>query len=119
MTPAERYKGVVAALTEGFDGDAARGAERVAELRKVVTQRGRRLVEASEQHTVARLGNVLAWEDVLEILWVEQWMTLRPFPGPDRDADPEVADEAVAEVEARVVALRALVQRRGLHLPGR
>lgn len=117
MTPADRYKGVIAALTDGFDTDAARSAERIVDLRKAVTHLGRRLVEASEQHTVARIGNVLAWEDVLEILWLEQWMTLRPFPKPDRLADPEAADDATAEVEARVAALRALVQRRGLRLP--
>lgn len=117
MTSADRYRGVIATLTEGFDSDAARGAERIEELRRAVTQLSRQLVEASERRTVARIGNVLAWEDALEILWVEQWMTLRPFPRPDRQADPEAADEAIAEVEARVAALRALVQRRGLHLP--
>lgn len=119
MTPADEYKAVIAALTEGFDGDVARGTERVALLRKEVAQLGRQLVEASEQRTVARIGNVLAWEDALEILWVEQWMTLRPFPGPDPDADPDSGAEAIAEVEARVAELRSRVQRRGLRLPGR
>ena len=68
---------------------------------------------ASDQHVVARVGNVLAWEDALEILWVESWMAMKPFPKPDRLAKGDPA-ELVTRVEARVAELRSLVQRRGL-----
>lgn len=108
---AQRYRDVIRTLTAGFDGDAARNQERVAALRQRATELRRELDAASEQHVVARLGNVLAWEDVLEILWVESWMTMRPFPKPDRLAKGEPA-ELVTQVEARVADLRALVQRR-------
>lgn len=125
MTPADEYKRIVGTLTEGFDDDAARNAERVAELKQAVKALGKRLVEASEQLTVARVGNILAWEDALEILWVEQWMSMRPFPRPNREADPapeaeidpETAAQAVAAVEARVADLRAEVARGPLGLP--
>jgi hypothetical protein len=83
-TAAKRYKDEIAELTAGFEGDAARSATRVAQLRQRVAELGKELKAASEQRVIARLGNVLAWEDALEILWVESWMTMRPFPKPDR-----------------------------------
>jgi hypothetical protein len=110
---ARRYKEVIAALTAGFDGDAARNAGRVEQLRERVAELGRELTAASDLHVVARVGNLLAWEDALEILWVESWMTMRPFPRPDRLAKGDAA-VLVARVEARVADLRAAVQRRGL-----
>ncbi len=75
-----------------------------------VAELGKELKAASDQHVVARVGNVLAWEDALEILWVESWMTMKPFPKPDRLAKGDPA-ELVARVEARVAELRSLVQR--------
>lgn len=110
---AQRYRDVISALTAGFDGDATRNQDRVAALKQRSTELGRELEAASEQHVVARVGNLLAWEDALEILWVESWMVMRPFPKPDKLAkgDPP---ELVTQVEARVAELRALVQRRGL-----
>ncbi len=113
MTAADEYKAIIAALTAGFDGDAARNAERVAQLRLQVAELGKKLKAASDQHVVARVGNVLAWEDALEILWVESWMTMKPFPKPDRLAKGDPA-ELVARVETRVAELRSLVQRRRL-----
>jgi len=113
---ARRYKDVVAALTEGFDADAARGADRVAQLRQQVAELDKQLRAASDQHVLVRAGNVMAWEDALEILWVESWMTMRPFPKPDRLAKADDPVALVAEVEARVAALRAEVQRRRLDL---
>ena len=37
-----------------------------------VAELGKELKAASDQHVVARIGNVLAWEDALEILWVDR-----------------------------------------------
>ena len=113
MTAADEYKAIIAELTAGFDGDAARNAERVAALKLEVAELGKDLKAASDQHVVARIGNVLAWEDALEILWVESWITGKPFPKPDRLAkgDPAVL---VARVESCVAELRTLVQRRRL-----
>lgn len=114
MTAAREYKARIAELTAGFDDDAERNAKRVAELREEVAELGKALKAASDQRVVARIGNVLAWEDALEILWVESsWMKMRPFPEPDRFAKGNPA-ELVARVEARVAELRALVQRRRL-----
>jgi hypothetical protein len=114
MTAAREYKARIAELTAGFDDDAARNAERVAGLRLEVTELAKELKAASDQRVVARVGNVLAWEDALEILWVESsWMKMRPFPKPDRFAKGDPA-ELVTRVEARVAELRALVQRRKL-----
>ena len=113
MTAADEYKAVIAELTLGFDTDAARNAERVEQLQQEITELGKELKAASDQHVVARVGNILAWEDALEILWVESWMTMKPFPKPDRLAKGDPAT-LVTRVEARVAELRSLVQRRGL-----
>jgi hypothetical protein len=100
VTAAREYKARIAELTAGFDDDAERNAKRVKQL--------------EEERVVARIGNVLAWEDALEILWVESsWMKMRPFPKPDRFAKGDPA-QLVISVEARVAELRALVQRRRL-----
>jgi hypothetical protein len=114
VTAAREYKARIAELTAGFDDDAARNAERLAQLRLEVAELAKELKAASDQRVVARVGNVLAWEDALEILWVESsWMKMRPFPKPDRFAKGDPA-ELVTRVEARVAELRALVQRRKL-----
>lgn len=114
MTPAREYKARIAELTAGFDDDAERNAKRVAELKVEVAELGKELKAASDQRVVARIGNVMAWEDALEILWVESsWMKMRPFPKPDRFAKGEPA-ALVIRVEACVAELRALVQRRRL-----
>ena len=114
MTPAREYKARIAELTAGFDDDAERNAKRVAELKVEVAELGKELKAASDQRVVARIGNVMAWEDALEILWVESsWMKMHPFPKPDRFAKGEPA-ALVIRVEACVAELRALVQRRRL-----
>ena len=114
MTPARAYKARIAELTAGFDDDAERNAQRVKQLEEEVAELGKQLKAASDQRVVARIGNVLAWEDALEILWVESsWMKMRPFPKPDRFAKGEPA-ALVIRVEACVTELRALVQRRRL-----
>jgi hypothetical protein len=114
VTPAREYKARIAELTAGFDDDAERNAKRVAELKVEVAELGKELKAASDQRVVARIGNVMAWEDALEILWVESsWMKMHPFPKPDRFAKGDPA-ELVARVETRVAELRALVQRRKL-----
>ena len=113
MTAADDYKAVIAELTAGFDGDAARNAERVEELRLEVAELNKELNAASDQHVIARVGNILAWEDALELLWVESWMTMKPFPRPDRLAKGNPA-ALVTKVEGCVAELRALVQRRRL-----
>lgn len=114
MTAAHEYKARIAELTAGFDDDAERNAKRVKQLEEEVTELGKELKAASDQRVVARIGNVMAWEDALEILWVESsWMKMRPFPKPDRFAKGEPA-ALVIRVEACVAELRALVQRRRL-----
>ena len=113
MTAAAEYKAVIATLTAGFDRAADRNATRVEQLRQEVFERGMALKAAIDQRDLARIGNLLAWEQALEILWVESWMTMKPFPRPDRLAKGDPA-ELMARVEAHVAELRALVQRRRL-----
>jgi hypothetical protein len=114
VTAAREYKARIAELTAGFDDDAERNAKRVKQLEEEVVELGKELKAASDQRVVARIGNVMAWEDALEILWVESsWMKMHPFPKPDRFAKGDPA-ELVTQVETRIAELRALVQRRRL-----
>ncbi len=113
VTAADEYKAIIADLTAGFDTDATRNAQRVKQLQVAVAELGRELKAAIDQRDVARIGNLLAWEDALEILWVESWMTMKPFPKPDRLAKGDPA-ELVTRVQARVAELRSLVRRRRL-----
>ncbi len=114
MTAAREYKARIAELTAGFDDDVERNAKRVKQLEEEVVELGKELKAASDQRVVARIGNVMAWEDALEILWVESsWMKMHPFPKPDRFAKGDPA-ELVTQVETRIAELRALVQRRKL-----
>jgi hypothetical protein len=113
VTPADEYKAVIAKLTAGFDRDADRNAVRVKELESEIFERGMALKAAIDQRDLARIGNLLAWEQALEILWVESWMTMKPFPKPDRLAKGDPT-ELMARVEACVAELRSLVQRRRL-----
>jgi hypothetical protein len=119
MRDARDYRAAVAAMTEGVAGDSERNARRVAELEVAVRRLGRELEEASELRVAARVGNVLAWEAALEVLWVESWMTMRPFPKPDRLASGDDVADRITAVEKAVEALQAAVARRPLGLAGR
>jgi hypothetical protein len=119
MTAARRYKDVIAAVTQGLDEQAGRDAARVAELRHLAHELDTRLTEASDRHLLTRIGAELAWEDALEVLWIESWMEMRPYPKPDRLVKPGDLAALNLEVEERAAALRAVVQRRRLGLPGR
>ncbi|MDT7710925.1 MAG: hypothetical protein QOG20_6532 [Pseudonocardiales bacterium] len=118
MSAADDYKAVIAAVTDGLDADADRNTARIKELRGLMVDRGKALREASDRHTLTRLVAELAWESALEVLWVETWIQMRPFPRPDRLA--KAADLAAHNlaVEERAAELRAAVQRRRLGLPG-
>lgn len=118
MDAARRYKAMIAEVTGGLDARADLNAQRVAELHDRVTTLAWQLKEASDRHLLARACVELAWEGALEALWVETWITMRPFPKPDPWAKASDRDELIVAVEQRAAELRAAVQGRGVRLPG-
>lgn len=113
-TAASAYKKVIAGITAGMDAEADRNADRVRELRVRVAELGRELVAAADRVLLVRIVAELAWEEALAALWVESWMTMRPFPRPDRMVKPGAAVDLGAEIErCRDELLVAVRGRRG------
>lgn len=111
MTAARRYKDVIAAVTGGLDAAADRNTARVEELKEQVPALHRQLTDAAARADLVRIAAHLAWDDAVELLWVESWMDMRPFPRPDAFTKPVDALVAAAEVEAAAAALRAATKR--------
>jgi hypothetical protein len=112
VTAARRYKDEISKVTGGMEAEVERNEARVRELRELVARLDRDLVTAADRRLLVRIASELAWEDALEALWVESWMTMRPFPKPDRLAKPGDAMELGAEVERRAAELIAAVKGR-------
>lgn len=114
MDAARRYKARIAEVTGGLDARADLNAERIKELDRRVNALGWQLREASDRHLLTRLCVELAWESALDALWVESWITMRPFPKPDPWAKAADLDALLATVEQRAAELRSEVQGRRL-----
>lgn len=113
MTAADDYKAEVRKITEGIAAEVGGNKERVRELEQRVAVLRRELDAAADGRHLVRIAAALAWEDALEALWVESWMTMKPFPRPDRLAKAGDAAELAAIVEQRSAELQAAARRRG------
>lgn len=114
MTAARRFREVTADLTEAVERHRAADRERAAELAARQVERRERMVRAGEREALARLAITLRWEAVLDALWDEQWMPLRPMPGPNPDAAGADLDTCDLVVDARYEALLDLLRKRRL-----
>ncbi|MCO1660165.1 hypothetical protein [Pseudonocardia humida] len=113
VSPATAYKQAILEVTGGMEGEVKRNDERVRQLRERVAELDRDLSTAADRRLLVRIAANLAWEDALEALWVESWITMRPFPKPDRMAKAGDAMELGAEIEQRANELLAAVRGRG------
>jgi hypothetical protein len=114
VSAADDYKAEVKKITEGIAAEVGGNSRRVAELRERLVELGRELDRAIDGRHLVRIAAALAWEDALEALWVESWMTMRPFPRPDRLAKAADPAALAAEIEQRSAELQAAVRgRRG------
>lgn len=102
---ARRYREVIGELTNAADELRARDRERAAALARQLVDLDEAMARAEVRAGTSRLAVEIRWELVLDTLWDEQWMTLRPRPRPDPDADPDrldalddAADRAAASV---------------------
>jgi hypothetical protein len=119
MTAARRYREITGELTEIVEqirqADQARAAELLARLGELDDE----MAKASVRAELTKLGVALHWESALEALWGEQWMTLRPLPGPTGLAVVRDLDQQDARVEARHEQLLEAIRRRTLPIPRR
>jgi hypothetical protein len=113
MSPAAAYKDAIRQVTGGMEGQAKRNDERVRQLRERLADLDRDLTKAADRRLLVRIAANLAWEDALEALWVESWVTMRPFPKPDRMAKAGDVLELGAEIERTAAELLAAVRGRG------
>ena len=107
---AREYKDVIGELTAAADALRARDRERAEALRSGFGELDAAMLRAADRAARSRLAVEMHWEHVLEALWNETWMTLKPAPRPDPDADPHgldaldrASDRAAAEVIEAVV----------------
>ena len=97
--PARRYKDVVGELSAAADALRESDRVRAAELARRLVDLDAALVQAELRVALSRLALELRWEAVVETLWHEPWMTLRPRPVPDPDADPQRLDALDRELD--------------------
>lgn len=119
MSAARDYQAIVARLSAAADGLRERDAERAEELRRELGPLDRAVADATQRAALTRFGVDLHWEAALEALWPEQWMKLRPKPGPDPRADPAQIDTYDTAVEEATDELLAAIRRSRFRLPGR
>ncbi|WP_214403985.1 hypothetical protein [Pseudonocardia lacus] len=113
-SPAAAYKKAIREVTGGMEGEVKRNEERVRQLRERIADLDRDLSTAADRRLLVRIAANLAWEDALEALWVESWMTMKPFPKPDRMAKAGDAMELAAEIERKAADLLAAVRGRSV-----
>ncbi len=116
MSAARDYKDVVAGLDVAADALRAADAERAAELAQELVVRQDAMGRAAERAALTRAVVQLHWETVLDALWTESWLTLRPLPDPP--PTPGDLEKLDAAVEQRAAELLDAVRRRRF-LPGR
>lgn len=114
-----RYKEVVAGLAGAAEALRERDRQRAAGLARELVDLDAAMVRAERRATLSRIGIELHWEAALDVLWEESWLTLRPRPEPDPQADPRDLDALDAAVEERSAAVAQAARRRTFGLPRR
>ncbi len=112
-TPAvQRYKDVVADLSAAADDLRERDRLRAVELTRRLVDLDTAMTRAGERAALSVFAAEVAWEDALDALWQESWMTLRPRPGPAPSVEPARLNELDVEVEQATEELSEALRRR-------
>jgi hypothetical protein len=109
---AQRYKDVVADLAAAVDALRERDRLRATELARELVDLDDAMVRAGERAALSQFGAEMAWEEALDMLWQESWMTLRLRPVPAPSMDPTRLNELDRAVEDAAAELREAVRRR-------
>ena len=112
MSAAGEYKDVIGELTTAAEALRERDRVRAAHLTRELREVGVSLERAEERAALSRLGVELQWDVVVEALWDESWMTLRPHPQPDSTADADALDTLDAAADRAATAEQDAVRRR-------
>lgn len=106
------YKDVIGELTAATEALRERDRQRAVALERRLAELAKVAADAEQEAALARFGAELQWESVLDALWEESWMLLRPRPRPDPDADPADLDAHYIATVRAADELRAAVRRR-------
>lgn len=106
------YKDVIGELTTATDALRERDRRQAKTLERRLAAQAATTADVEVRAALARHAAELQWETVLDALWQESWMTLRPRPRPDSDADPDDLDALVTDVERTAEEVRQAVRRR-------
>ncbi len=106
------YKDVIGELTAATEALRERDRQRAVALERRLAELAKVAADAEQEAALARFGAELQWESVLDALWEESWMLLRPRPRPDPDADPADLDAHYLATVRAADELRAAVRRR-------
>lgn len=106
------YKDVIGELTAATEALRERDRQRAVALERRLAELAKVAADAEREAALARFGAELQWESVLDALWEESWMLLRPRPRPDPDADPADLDAHYLATVRAADELRAAVRRR-------
>ena len=77
------YKDVIGELATAADALRERDRVRAAALSRRLVDIDAEMVRAEQRAALSRLGVELQYDAVLDALWDEEWMTLKPRPRPD------------------------------------
>ena len=114
MSAARRYKDITGGMTDAVARMRRYDTERAAQLTEILVELDERMRTASNRAALSELAAYLGWEAAMESLWGESWMTLRPLPLPDPNANPRDLDYLDAVVEQRLQTLLEIIRRRPL-----
>jgi hypothetical protein len=106
------YKDVIGELDKAAAVLRREGGRQAEALRRRLDALAVAAADAESRAALARLGVELHWDAVLDRLWHEQWMTLRPHPRPAPDADPDDLTELAAAADRAAEAVLEASRRR-------
>jgi hypothetical protein len=113
------YKDVIGELNGAAEALRERERRQADALKRRLDELAEASADVERRATLARLGVELHWDAVLDRLWHEQWMTLRPHPRPAADADPDDLEGLVAAADRAAEAVLEASRRRTFGLGAR
>jgi len=110
----ERYKEIIGTAGDAIAAMRAKDDERVADLVARLAESQDRMAEVIDREKVVRLGAALHWEQAVEALWDERWMTMSPMPRPDERVPARDQREYNTAMDVAFQALEESLQKRTL-----
>ena len=116
---ARSYRDVIGELDAAATGLRERERLQVQVLKRRLAELAEASATAERRAALARLGVELAWDRVVDQLWHETWMTLRPHPRPAPEVDAAALDDLVSAAERAAAEVLDATRRRAFGFGGR